>query len=259
MLERRWRVLIVDDEPAARLGVRQRLAAYPEFTVVGECREGRQVLAALDEVAPDVVFLDIHMPGIDGFEVIRRRTPERMPVVVFLTAYAQFALRAFDVKALDYLLKPTTDARFAETMKRVAAQLRGGAGPRTQPLIVTTARGAVLVPVHEIDWIESAGNYARIWTARRSYLLRSPLHVLERRVGADGFLRAHRKALVRVDAIRELVRDGEDGLLAVLRTGERVPIARRRRGAFRLALRGLEPRPALEHDGRDEGQPAGRP
>ncbi|MGH7717886.1 MAG: LytR/AlgR family response regulator transcription factor [Gemmatimonadaceae bacterium] len=242
MSKGKWRVLIADDEPAARLGVRQRLAAYPEFIVVGECREGRQVLSALDELEPDVVFLDIQMPGIDGFEVIRRRSPERMPVVVFLTAYAQFALHAFDAQALDYLLKPTTEARFATTMKRVAAQLRAGAAPRTAPLIVTTARGAVLVPVREIDWIESAGNYARIWTERRSYLLRSPLHVLERRVRADGFLRAHRRALVRVDAIRELVWDGDRNLIAILCTGQRVPISRRRRSAFTLAVRGRSSR-----------------
>jgi two-component system, LytTR family, response regulator len=177
------------------------------------------------------------MPGIDGFEVIRRRTPERMPIVVFLTAYDQFALRAFEAQALDYLLKPTTEARFATTMKRVSAQLRAGAAPRSEPLIVTTSRGAVLIPVREIDWIEAAGNYARIWTARRSYLLRSPLRVLEQRVRADGFLRAHRRALVRVDAIRELMWNGDSNLIAVLCTGERVPISRRRRAAFTLAVR----------------------
>lgn len=240
MRDSKWRVLIADDEPAARLGVRQRLAAYTEFTIVGECRDGRQVLSALEELNPDVVFLDLQMPGLDGFEVIRRRTPERMPVVVILTAYSQFALRAFDAQALDYLVKPTTEARFATTMRRVSAQLRGGAAPRPAPLIVTTARGAVLVPVHEIDWIEASGNYARIWTARRSYLLRSPLRVLERRVGtdgADGFLRAHRRALVRVHAIRELVWSGESNLTAVLSTGQRIPISRRRRAAFMLAVR----------------------
>ena len=238
MSSARWRVLIADDEPAARLGVRQHLAAYPEFGVVGECRDGRQVLSALDELRPDVVFLDIQMPGLDGFEVIRRRTSERMPIVVFLTAYGQFALRAFDVQALDYLLKPTTVARFSTTMRRVAAQLRAGAAPRPEPLIVTTARGAMLVPVSEIDWIEAAGNYARIWTERRSYLLRSPLGVLERRVRAHGFLRAHRRALVRLDAIRELAWNADRNLVAVLCTGQRVPISRRRRRAFTLAVRG---------------------
>jgi len=119
--------LIADDEPAARQGVRQLLAAFPEFAVVGECRNGAEVLAALDALRPgtsqpDVIFLDIQMPGIDGFEVIRRRTPERMPAVVFLTAYDQFAIRAFEAQALDYLVKPVTEARFAATMKRLMRQ-----------------------------------------------------------------------------------------------------------------------------------------
>jgi two-component system LytT family response regulator len=118
-----WKVLVADDEPAARRGVRQMLAGFPEFAVVGECRDGAEVLAALDTLNPDVLFLDIQMPGIDGFEVIHRRTPERMPAVVFLTAYDQFALRAFDAQALDYLLKPVTQARFATTITRLKRQL----------------------------------------------------------------------------------------------------------------------------------------
>src|SRR5713226_2397206 len=119
--------LIADDEPAARRGVRQLLAAFPVFGVVGECRNGAEVLASLDVVRPDVVFLDVQMPGIDGFEVIRRRTPERMPAVVFLTAYDQFAIRAFEAQAFDYLVKPVSEARFAATMKRLTRQLRAAA------------------------------------------------------------------------------------------------------------------------------------
>src|SRR5262245_50780054 len=104
-----WGALVADDEPAARRGVRQLLQAFPEFTVMGECKNGAEVLAALDQLRPDVIFLDIQMPGIDGFEVIRQRTPDRMPAVVFLTAYDEFALRAFDAQALDYLVKPVAE------------------------------------------------------------------------------------------------------------------------------------------------------
>src|SRR6476661_8566116 len=103
-----WRVLVADDEPAARRGVRQLLAAFPSFRVVGECRDGAETLASLDTLNPHVVFLDIQMPGIDGLEIVRRRTAERMPVVVFLTAYDQFAIQAFEAAAFDYLLKPVS-------------------------------------------------------------------------------------------------------------------------------------------------------
>src|SRR5215216_5329839 len=127
MTQAKWKALIADDEPAARRGVRQLLAGFPEFAVAGECRNGAEVLAALDASTPDVVFLDIQMPGIDGFEVIRRRTPERMPAVVFLTAYDQFAIQAFEAQALDYLLKPVTEARFAATMQRLVRQLGAAA------------------------------------------------------------------------------------------------------------------------------------
>src|SRR5216684_1344270 len=175
--------LIADDEPAARRGVRQLLAAFPDFAVVGECRNGAEVLAALDVLRPDVVFLDVQMPGIDGFDVIRRRTPERMPAVVFLTAYDQFAIRAFEAQALDYLVKPVAEARFAATMKRLTRQLRGAVpASREQAIVVTTARGATVLPLRDIDWIEAADNYARIWTGGRSYLLRESLQQLEARV-----------------------------------------------------------------------------
>jgi two-component system, LytTR family, response regulator len=227
-------VLVADDEPAARRGVRQLLAAFPEFAVVGECRDGREVLAALDVLKPDVIFLDVQMPEIDGFEVIRRRTPERMPAIVFLTAYDQFAIRAFDAAAHDYLVKPVSEARFAGTVKRLAKRLRSGDGAagRDQAIVVSTARGATVLRLREIDWIEAADNYARVWVGGRSYLLRQSLGELERRVGAQGFARAHRQALVRVGGVRALT--GEE---AVLACGTKVPISRRRRAAFMAAIR----------------------
>jgi two-component system LytT family response regulator len=244
-----WKALIADDEPAARRGVRQLLAAFPEFTVAGECRNGAEVLAALDAARPDVVFLDIQMPGIDGFEVIRRRTPERMPAVVFLTAYDQFAIRAFEAQALDYLVKPVTEARFAATMKRLMRQLRAASSTRELNIVVTTSRGAVVLPAGEIDWIEAADNYARLWIGRRSYLLRESLQTLEERVRTHGFIRAHRRALVRLDGVRELVCTGAGVFVAVLGCGVRIPISRRRRAAFMAAVRRLPAAANADHEG----------
>jgi two-component system LytT family response regulator len=233
-----WKALVADDEPVARRGVRQLLAAFPAFAVVGECRNGAEVLAALDRLTPDVVFLDVQMPGIDGFEVIRRRTPERMPAVVFLTAFDQFAIRAFEAQALDYLVKPVSAARFAATMERLTRQLRAATpASREQAIVVTTARGATVLPLRDIDWIEAADNYARIWTGGRTYLLRESLQQLEARVRPHGIARAHRRALVRLGGVRELTSSSTGGLMAVLGDGVRIRISRRRRAAFAAAVR----------------------
>jgi len=240
MTQAEWRVLIVDDEPAARRGVRQLLAAFPEFAVAGECRNGVEALAALDASAPDVVFLDIQMPGIDGFEVIRRRTVERMPEVVFLTAFDQFAIRAFEAEALDYLVKPVSEARFAATMNRLMKRLRSTARTtRDEIIVVTTSRGAKALNVSEIDWIEASGNYAQLWVGQRSYFLRESLQLLEERMRKHGFIRAHRRALVRLDGVRELIRDRAGAMVAALSCGARVPVSRRRGATFATALRRL--------------------
>lgn len=234
----KWKALIADDEPAARRGVRQLLASFPEFVVTGECRNGAEVLAALETSAPDVVFLDIQMPGIDGFEVIKRRTVERMPAIVFLTAFDQFAIKAFETEALDYLVKPVSEARFATTIKRLLKRLHStSTSPRDETIVVTTSRGATVLHFNEIDWIEAAGNYTQLWVGTRSYFLRESLQLLERRVQKNGFVRAHRSALVRLDGVRELARTRAGGSVAVLESGVRVPVSRRRSASFNAALK----------------------
>ena len=236
----KWRVLIADDEPAARRGVRQLLAAFSDFSVAEECRDGREVLAALNNTKIDVLFLDIQMPEIDGFEVIRRRTPEKMPAVVFLTAYDRFAVRAFEAEAQDYLVKPVTETRFAATMKRLLKRLQSGdrsSAHREPAIMVSAPRGTRVLPLREIDWIEAADNYARLWMGARSFLLRESLVQLEPRVAPHGFARAHRQALVRLAGVRAIVDSGAGELVAELASGVRIPVSRRRRAAFSAALK----------------------
>jgi len=235
----KWRVLIADDEPTARRGVRQLLAAHPDYEVVGESRDGREVLAALDLLAPDVIFLDVQMPEGNAFDVIRRRTAERMPAMVFLTAFSQFALPAFDVAAIDYLVKPVSASRFATTIKRLTKRLEGGAAGTPEPrLMLTTSRGVQVIPLREIDWIEAADYYARVWVGARSYLLRDSLAQLESRVAGHGFVRVHRQALIRLECVRALRTTDDGDVVAVLTSGARVPVSRRRRAAFVAALKG---------------------
>lgn len=237
-MDQEWTVLIADDEPAARRGVRQLLAPFEAFTVCSEARNGAEALAALEVWKPDLLFLDVQMPDIDGFEVVRRRTPERMPIVIFLTAYDQFALRAFESQALDYLVKPVSEARFAAAMNRVTKQLRSAAAAAPDvAIVVSTATGAVVLRARDIDWIEAADNYARLWSGGRSYLLRESMRDLERRVGAQGFVRAHRRALVRIAAVTELASTTDGGLVARLEGGAAIPVSRRLRPAFTAALR----------------------
>ncbi|HYV99788.1 MAG TPA: response regulator [Gemmatimonadaceae bacterium] len=234
-----WRVLIADDEPAARRGVRQLLAGHAGYTVVGECRNGGELLAALDAAQPDVVFLDIQMPGASGFDVIARRTPERMPAVIFLTAYDQHALRAFEAQAFDYLVKPVSEARFAATIRRLTKHLALNRSGEPEPVVtVDTPRGSLVLALCEIDWIEAADNYVRVWVGERNWLLRESLSALEDRLHAHGFARAHRQAMVRIGAIRQLVqaKSGRTAV-AVLNSGARVPISRRRRAELNRRLR----------------------
>jgi two-component system LytT family response regulator len=239
MSTRQWNVLIADDEPAARRGVRQLLAPFPSFAVISECRNGAEVLAALStgRVA-DVIFLDVQMPGVDGFGVIEHRCKTSMPAVVFLTAYDQFAVRAFEAEAIDYLLKPVSEVRFAATIDRLTRYLTSVANAESGPSIaLTTERGVRFVSIVDIEWIEAAGNYSQVWVDGRSYLIRRSLHELEQLVKLHGFVRAHRRALVPVKRVRELMVTSDDRFFAVLEGGTRIPISRRRRALFRRSVR----------------------
>jgi two-component system, LytTR family, response regulator len=269
------RALIADDEPLARRGIRQLLQAHPDVAVVGECRDGRETLRALDALAPDLLFLDVQMPELDGFAVLGARGAERMPAVVFVTAYDEFAVRAFETHALDYLVKPVSEARFAAALGRVRERLRSaealalarqlrallatraehvhggapgapaafrasddaGARQAARRLVVPTAVGDLVLDVGEIEWIQADDYYAAVYALGRRHLIRESLASLEARLDPARFVRVHRSAIVAIDRVREL-RTGASGESAVvLRDGTRVPVSRRRREQVGEALR----------------------
>lgn len=267
------RCLIVDDEPLARRGIRQLLEPNADVRVVGECRNGRETLAALDTLAPDLVFLDVQMPELDGFDVVRARGPARMPFVIFVTAYDEFAVRAFETHALDYLVKPLNEARFAAALDRVRermrfaealeltrrigdllaahdrrgdkhadvadASARGPALVPTRRLVVPTATGNLVLDVDEIDWIQAEDYYAAVHARGRRHLIRESLASLAQRLDPDRFVRVHRSAIVRLDRIREMRSAGAGESLVVLRDGTRVPVSRRRREQVAELIRRL--------------------
>jgi two-component system LytT family response regulator len=246
--------LIVDDEPPARRGVRQLLAAHPDVGVAGECRDGREALLALGRLHIDLVFLDVQMPGLDGFGVLRAHGPERMPPVVFVTAYDQFAVRAFEDRALDYLVKPLNRSRFDQALARfrerrelVAARDRVGqlhsllaatsvGKPEFARIAVPRSGGVLMLPADAIVWIEAVDYLSRLHTGRESYLLHESLASLERRLDPAQFVRVHRSALVRTDRVRQLRAQGRGALTAVLADGTEIPVSRRRRARVRASL-----------------------
>ncbi|HMA48950.1 MAG TPA: LytTR family DNA-binding domain-containing protein [Magnetospirillaceae bacterium] len=210
------RVLIVDDEPLARRGVAARLRRQGDLEIVGECGDGVSAVEAIQRLRPDLVFLDIRMPGMDGFEVLRSLPRAHLPAVIFLTAYDQYALQAFEVHAIDYLLKPIDDRRFAEALERVrrsqAAALTGrllemlDAPKESYASRFAIKLGARIQLVHadDVDWIGAAGDYAELHCGDRSYLLRETMASLEQRLDPKAFLRIHRSRIVRASRIVEL-------------------------------------------------------
>ncbi len=233
------RVLVVDDEPLARRGIRQLLARHRDMVVVGECRDGREAARALETLDPDLVFLDVQMPGLDGFGVLGSQPAGRKPAVVFVTAFDEFAVRAFEANAVDYLVKPLAEARFEATLARVRDRLRR-TGTAPEEILVPTATGRLLLDTREIGWIEARDYYACVHAGAKRYLVRESLRALERELNPAHFLRVHRGAIVRLDQVREL-RASTRGLVAILRDGSSVPVSRRRRERLKSLLHSRRP------------------
>jgi len=251
------RVLVADDEPLARRGVRQMLAPHADVKVVGESRNGMETLRALETLKPDLLFLDVQMPEMDGFAVLRARGAERMPAVIFVTAHDEFAVRAFEAHAADYLVKPLNAQRFDAALQRVRDRLRLEAAAdlaarltallaaeqaereRTgiERLVVSTPTTDLVIPVKDVDWISAEDYYAQLHLGSKTYLLRESLNSLETRLDATRFVRVHRGAIVQLDRVRE-VRSTSRGDEAILRDGTRVPVGRRRRAMLDDLLRG---------------------
>lgn len=225
------RALIVDDEPHARQRIRDLLAKQPDFELAGECGSGQQALDAMHRESPDVVFLDVRMPDMDGIEVLRRAT-SRPPWLVFVTAFAEHALEAFDHAAIDYLMKPFDDARFTATLDRVrrlralaARPASVGSDPtRDDRLAIRSGGRVTLLGLHEIHWIEGYGTYVRIHTTDAEYLHRETMSRLAGDLRGAGFLRVHRSAIVRLAEVRALAED-----VVVLRSGVEVRVSGRHR------------------------------
>jgi two-component system, LytTR family, response regulator len=244
------RALIVDDEPLARERIRTLLAQDPEVSLLGECRNGREAVKAIREERPDVVFLDVQMPGPDAFQVIQEVGPARMPAVVFVTAYDRYALKAFEVHAVDYLLKPFDAARFHEALRRARATIDASgraeaerklaslikelsASPGVERLAVRSGSRVSFVGVDEIDYVEACGNYVRLHCGAERHLMRETLGGLEARLPVRRFVRIHRSTIVNLERIKELQPLFHGDWSVVLRSGTRLTLSRSYRDRLR--------------------------
>jgi two-component system, LytTR family, response regulator len=212
------RVLIVDDEPLARKKIRAFLKDYPDLEVVAECGNGRAASSSILELQPDLVFLDIRIPDRDGFEVLQSVEPDKLPTVIFTTAFDEYAVRAFEVNALDYLLKPFNRRRFADAVTRFRTRWKlshGGerirffnwlqtAGEFTAArdrLVVRNNRRILLIDAASVQWIRAEGDYARLYLAKQNYLLRETMRSLQARLDPQKFIRIHRSVIVNVSCV----------------------------------------------------------
>jgi two-component system LytT family response regulator len=248
--------LIVDDEPAARSGLRRMLAAHSAITVVGEARNGAEAVELIREHRPQVVFLDVQMPEINGFQVLEALTPEEVPVIVFVTAYDAWAVRAFEVRAFDYLLKPFDDRRLVSVVERLSAHF-AEQGPddmleRIQSLLsarrqsdsfitrlVVREAGAIrFISVEDVEWIEAADYYARVHTNKSSELVRYTLNDLEKQLDPMRFVRVHRSAIVNASRVKEIRIAHQTHHTAILTNGASVPVSRSKKDVLEKVLTG---------------------
>lgn len=238
------KTLIVDDEPLARERIRTLLAKEPDIEIVGECADGDEALAAMKKHTTDLLFLDVQMPEMDGFELLSRLGKDALPVVIFVTAYDRHALKAFEVHALDYLLKPFKQSRFKEAVQRVREQIgrrqtddvskrllqllneRKPAPAYLNRLTVKENDRVLLVKISQIEWIESAGNYVVLHVGKQSHILRETLVALEAQLDPKQFLRINRSALVNLDQVRELQPLFKGEYVVVLQDGKQLPMTR---------------------------------
>jgi two-component system, LytTR family, response regulator len=259
------RVLVVDDEPLARSGVCELLERDPELAVVGEAANGEEAVELIAELAPDLVMLDVQMPGLTGFDVLRQVGPEKMPAVVFVTAYDQFAVRAFEVNAIDYLLKPFDDDRFALTVARakkavrhahvgelsrrladllektgtpvnVQSPLQARTSDYADRLVVKSGGRVFFLRSDEVDWIEAADYYVKLHALGKAHLLRETMNALEARLDPKRFFRVHRSAIVNLDRIRELQPYFRGEHMLILQDGTRLKLSRARREKLESVL-----------------------
>lgn len=248
------RTLIVDDEPPARKRLRKLLKDETEFEIVAECGNGIKAIEAIETLEPDLVFLDIQMPEVDGFDVLMSITEEKMPMVVFVTAYDQYAVQAFKIHALDYLLKPFDRDRFTSALARIREQiqqasmndLRGKIDRLldklqlkrgyTRRVLVKSAGRISFLNASEIDWIESAGNYLRVYVGNEIHLMRQTLTRMEKQLDPERFARIHRSAIVNLDRIKEMIPSIKGEFEVVLKTGRRLILTRKYRASVEQRL-----------------------
>ena len=240
----RIRVLIADDEAPARRRIRDLLRGHPDVDIAAECANGPDALRAITDLNPDLVFLDIQMPGFDGLQLVTTIKEEMRPIIVFVTAYDQYAVRAFEVQAVDYLLKPFDRARFDQTIERARKELRTRIAGNTNDRIISllgelrsrpqyldrilikTNDRVSIIKTDEIDWIEAQGNYLRVHFGKQSSLLRETLSNLASKLDPRRFSRIHRSRIVNIDSIQELQPWSHRDYRVILKNGTQLTLSR---------------------------------